>query len=74
MHQPGRNLMSYEIKSSILDNQGRGKIGEFLKGKIQNGSKLSIVSAYFTIHAYEQLRDKLNNIEHLDFLFGEPLL
>lgn len=64
--------MAHEIASSIRDNQGRGKVGDFLKEKIQNGSKLSIVSAYFTIYAYEQLKEKLSSIDHLNFLFGEP--
>jgi len=64
--------MSNELLSAIRDNQGRGKVGDFLKDKIQNGSKLSIVSAYFTIYAYERLKDKLHDIEHLNFLFGEP--
>jgi len=50
----------------------RGKVGDFLKDKIQVGSKLSIVSAYFTIYAFEQLREKLQGIYHLNFLFGEP--
>ena len=30
------------------------------------------VSAYFTIYAYEQLKDKLRGIDHLNFLYGEP--
>lgn len=60
------------LKSSIRDNQGRGNVGDFLKEKIQIGSKLSFVSAYFTIYAFEQIKDKLHGIDHLDFLFGEP--
>jgi plasmid stabilization system protein ParE len=28
----------------------RGTVGDFVKEKIQSGSKLSIVSAYFTIY------------------------
>lgn len=64
--------MPTELSSAIRDNQGRGRVGDFLKEKIQAGSKLSIVSAYFTIYAYEQLKAKLDNIEHLNFLFGEP--
>lgn len=64
--------MLNKLPSAIKDNQGRGKVGDFLKDKIQNGSKLSIVSAYFTIYAYEQLKEKLQNINHLNFLFGEP--
>ena len=60
------------IPSSLKDNRKRGNIGEFLKQHINSDSKLSIVSAYFTIYAYQQLKDKLDNIESLDFLFGEP--
>jgi len=33
---------------------------------------LSVVSAYFTIHAYQALRSNLDSIESLRFLFGEP--
>lgn len=64
--------MPTELSSAIRDNQGRGKVGDFLKDKIRNGSKLSIVSAYFTIYAFDQLKDKLQGIDHLNFLFGEP--
>lgn len=58
--------------SGIRDNYGRGAVGDFLKEKIQGGSDLSIVSAYFTIYAYEALKENLDQIEHLRFLFGEP--
>ncbi len=33
---------------------------------------MSIVSAYFTIYAFEALKSQLLSIDHLDFLFGEP--
>lgn len=58
--------------SGIRDNYIRGTVGDFLKNKIKNGSKLSIVSAYFTIYAFEQLKAELSSIEDLRFLFGEP--
>ena len=58
--------------SGVRDNHTRGSVAEFLKGKIQSGSQLSVVSAYFTIYAYDALKDHLNTIDHLDFLFGEP--
>jgi len=64
--------MAHEISPSIQDNQGRSKVGDLLEDKIQNSSKLSIVSAYFTIYAYEQLKEKLQRIDHLNFLFREP--
>ena len=60
------------LKSGIRDNRNRGSVGEFLMEKILPGSKLLAVSAYFTIYAYEALKDHLNKIEHLHFLFGEP--
>jgi SNF2 family DNA or RNA helicase len=60
------------LRSGIRDNFQRGTVAEFLCEKIQQGSKLSIVSAYFTIYAYEALKEKLDHIESLQFLFGEP--
>lgn len=60
------------FQSGIRDNRERGTVGDFLKEKIDNGSKLSIVSAYFTIYAFEALKQKLWSIDELDFLFGEP--
>jgi len=60
------------IQSGIKDNHTRGKVGDFLREKIQNGSKLSFVSAYFTIYAYHALKDELDSIDQLRFLFGEP--
>lgn len=58
--------------SGLRDNYSRGKAADFLEAKIQEGSRLSIVSAYFTIYAYEALKAVLDRIEHLDFLLGEP--
>ena len=47
-------------------------VADFLRGKIREGSRLSVVSAYFTIYAYDALKEDLERMEHLDFLFGEP--
>lgn len=47
-------------------------MAQFLEEKIHQGSHLSVVSAYFTIYAYDALKDSLDRIEHLNFLFGEP--
>jgi SNF2 family DNA or RNA helicase len=58
--------------SGIRDNHKRGVVADFLKAKVQIGSRLSVVSAYFTIYAYDALREHLDQIDHLDFLFGEP--
>lgn len=58
--------------SSLRDNQRRGTVGSFISENIGEGSSLSFVSAYFTIYAYFQLKNKLDKIERLRFLFGEP--
>ena len=58
--------------SGLRDNYTRGTVADLLKAKIQDGSRLSVVSAYFTIYAYDALKDCLDRISHLDFLFGEP--
>lgn len=58
--------------SGIRDNHTRGAVAAFLKETIRPGAELSVVSAYFTIYAYDLLRGTLNDIEHLNFLFGEP--
>jgi len=58
--------------TGLRDNHSRGTVADYLKGRIQDGSRLSVVSAYFTIYAYDALKEKLDRIEHLDFLFGEP--
>ena len=60
------------LKSSIRDNHKRGSVGDFLKSKIEDGSSLSIVSAYFTIHAFQALKTSLTEIKELRFLYGEP--
>ncbi len=56
----------------IRDNHSCGKVADFLEQKISGGSQLSVVSAYFTIYAYEALSTQLDQIDGLNFLFGEP--
>ena len=56
---------------AIIDNRDR-RVGEFLRDRITRGSFLSVVSAYFTIYGYDALRDRLDEIEHLRFLYGDP--
>jgi hypothetical protein len=59
--------------SGLRDNYSRGNVGDFLREKIRDGSQLSVVSAYFTIYAYDALRTWLDRIDHLDFLaLDEP--
>ncbi|HAC64694.1 MAG TPA: hypothetical protein DCF68_14460 [Cyanothece sp. UBA12306] len=59
------------FQSGIRDNRERGTLGDFLQENIESSSKLSIVSAYFTIYAFKALKPKLWSIDKLDFLFGQ---
>ncbi|MCT4594355.1 MAG: helicase-related protein [Anaeromicrobium sp.] len=56
----------------ILDNKALGKVGDVLKENLRKGSKLSVVSAYFTIYAFRELRKELSRIEDMRLLFVEP--
>lgn len=69
---PPENRQLSVSNSGIRDNRQRGKVADFLVEKISKESELSIVSAYFTIYAYEALAEQLDNISSLRFLFGEP--
>ena len=66
------NQMLPVNSSGIRDNHSRGNVADFLIEKLSAGSELSVVSAYFTIYAYEALRGQLEEIDNLKFLFGEP--
>lgn len=59
-------------KSGIHDNKTRGNVGRYLSEHITPNSDLSIVSAYFTIYAYQELKACLDQVNSLRFLFGQP--
>lgn len=56
----------------MLDNKKNGKVGDELKNHIRSGSKLSVISAYFTIYAFRELKKELNKIDSMRFVFTEP--
>lgn len=56
----------------FLDNKVTGNIGDTIKDDIKKGSKLSIISSYFTIHAYNQLKSELKKVDNVRLLFSEP--
>ena len=58
--------------NSIRDNFSNGSVGDFLKKNIEYDSTLSFVTAYFTIYAYDKLKNELGSINKLKLLFGEP--
>ena len=60
------------MESRILDNKQMGSVGEALQDNLNNNSKLSIISAYFTIYAYQHLKKELSKIDSMRLLFSEP--
>lgn len=48
----------------IFDNKMHGKVYEELQQSISSGSKISVVSGYFTICAYAALKKELNKIDY----------
>lgn len=48
------------------------KVVDDLKISIKNGCKLSIASACFSIYAYAELKEQLQNIDELRFIFTAP--
>jgi len=56
----------------MLDNKKNGTVHEELRDNIKKGSKLSIISAYFTIYAYNELKKELNKVKNMRFIFTKP--
>ena len=56
----------------ILDNKQQGCVIDELRLGLKPGAKLSVISAYFTIYAYEALKKELSGIEEMRFIFTTP--
>lgn len=59
------------LTTKILDNKNNGKVIDELRENLEKSSKLSIISAYFTIYAFQELKKELSKIDSLRFLFTE---
>ena len=57
--------------SGIRDNHSRGSVGDFLRRELKAGADLDLVTAYFTVFAYDKLRTELNHLGKIRLLFGE---
>lgn len=55
----------------VLDNK-LNKVGDELKEHISKGSKISIISSYFSIYAFKELKKELGKVDELRFIFTEP--
>lgn len=56
----------------MIDNKTTGKVYEELVKNVQHGSRLSVISGYFTIYAYAELKKELSKINNMRFVFTEP--
>lgn len=55
----------------LIDNVN-SRLGDDLKVNIKKGSKLSIAASSFSIYAYEALKNELEKIDELRFIFTSP--
>ncbi|GGM99528.1 helicase [Terrabacter tumescens] len=55
----------------IIDNLNE-LLGDDLRGSIKPGSRLRIAASTFSIFAYEALKDELQSIKELEFIFTSP--
>ena len=55
----------------ILDNK-TNFVYEELEENIKKGSKLSVISAYFSMYAYDALRKPLEKIDNMRFIYTKP--
>lgn len=55
----------------IIDNVNQ-RVKDDLKADVHNGSKLSIAAACFSIYAYQELKQQLEGIDELRFIFTSP--
>lgn len=55
----------------FLDNQ-TNTVRDDLRKTIRKGSRLSIAAACFSVYAYQELKEQLESVEELRFLFTSP--
>lgn len=57
---------------NIIDNLNE-LLGDDLKASIKPGSKLRIAASTFSIFAFEALKDELQSIDGLEFIFRHSM-
>ena len=60
-----------ESKMELIDNKSK-LLGDDLQKEITHGAKLKMVASYFSIYAFEALKEELSSIEDLEFIFPSP--
>lgn len=60
------------MSNRLIDNKQYGLVGDVLKENLQEGSKLTIMAAHFTLYAFQELKDELLKLDEFRFLFTQP--
>ena len=53
------------MEEKLIDNKQYGRVGDVLKRSIKENSKISITSSYFTLYAFDELKEELSKIQGL---------
>ena len=56
----------------ILDNTEGKRLVDALRANLDDEAKLSIISAHFSLFAFGELREELERLDSVRFLFSEP--
>ena len=57
--------------AEFIDNKTR-LLGDDLKKELTPGAKVDIIASVFTIYAFEALKEELENVSELRFIFSSP--
>ena len=60
------------MEEKLIDNKQHGRVGDVLKRNIKENSKISITASYFTLYAFDELKEQLSKIDKLRFIYTEP--
>ena len=58
--------------SIVLDTSKKGSVGEFIKENTTRKATINVASSFFTIYAYDELKNVLDDAAKVRFLFNEP--
>ena len=56
----------------FLNNVGPERLGDALADTLDEGARLSVISSYFTVFAYGELKEALSEVDACRFVFSEP--
>ena len=75
---PMASVWMFETNKQDVDGTAKGhkqhiRTGDRrLESKVVKGSRVSIAAASFSIYAFEALKEELENVEELRFIFTSP--